>query len=217
MTDPVTWFVLAGLGAFHGLNPGMGWLFAVALALQRNSRGQIWRALPPIAIGHALSIGAFSIVVLLASAALPETPVRVAATVAIAGFAVFRIWRKKHLTWVGMQVGFRDLTVWSFLMASAHGAGLMLTPVLLGGGLVCAPGVETAWVGLLDDRLLATSLSAALGAVVVHTVAHLAVSAIIAVLVFEVLGVRVLRHAWFNIDRLWIGALLLAAATVSLR
>lgn len=206
--------MLAGLGAFHGLNPGMGWLFAVALALQRHSRSQIWRALPPIALGHALSIGVFSLIILVASAALPEAPLRLGAAAAVAIFALFRIWRKKHITWVGMQVGFRDLTVWSFLMATAHGAGLMLAPVLLGGGLLCVPGVDVEWAGLLDNRLLATSLNAAVGAVVIHTVAHLAVSALIAVLVFEFLGVRVLRQAWFNIDRLWIGALLLAAMTV---
>ena len=216
MTDPGSWWALAGLGAFHGLNPGMGWLFAVALALQRQSRTEIWRALPPIALGHALSIAIFATVMLMARAALPETALRAAAGLAIGGFAVFRIWRKKHLTWVGMQVGFRDLTLWSFLMATAHGAGLMLTPVLLGGGLVCAPGVEAAWAGLLDDRLLATSVSTGVAAVAVHTTAHLAISAVVAVVVFEALGVRVLRQAWFNIDRVWIAALLVAAVTVTM-
>jgi hypothetical protein len=217
MNDPGPWLALAGLGAFHGLNPGMGWLFAVALALQRKSRTEIWWSLPPIALGHALSIAIFAAVVLVARAALPETALRLAAGIAIGGFAVFRIWRRKHLTWVGMQVGFRDLTTWSFLMATAHGAGLMLSPVLLGGGLTCAPGIDAAWAGVLNDRLLASSTGAAVSAVFVHTVAHLAVSALIAVIVFEVLGVRVLRQAWFNIDRVWIAALLIAAVTVSVQ
>jgi hypothetical protein len=210
------WMMLVGLGTFHGLNPGMGWLFAVALALQRQAQGEIWRALPPIALGHALSIGAFSLLILALQTSVPETSLRIGAATVIAGFAVFRIWRKRHLTWVGMQVGFRDLTLWSFLMATAHGAGLMLAPVLLGGGLICAPGEGAMWAGMLGDQLLASSTGVALAAVLVHSAAHLTISALLALLVFHVFGVRVLRQAWFNMDRVWIVALFVAAGSVAL-
>ena len=197
-----SWITLVSLGAFHGLNPGMGWLFAVALGLQHRSRAAVWRALPPIALGHALSVGLFVAVAVGLRATLPEAHVRWIAAATIGGFAVFRIWRKKHLTWVGMRVGFFDLTLWSFLMASAHGAGLMLAPVILGNALC---GVGGGF----------TSMGAGLAAVAVHTTAHLLVATALAWLVYEIVGLRALRQAWFNIDRVWIGALLITAGIVA--
>lgn len=202
MPDLASWIALAGLGAFHGLNPGMGWLFAVALGLQQQSRAAVWRALPPIALGHALSIGLFVAAAIGLRTTLSEDALRWTAAALIGGFGLFRLWRRKHLTWVGMRVGFRDLTLWSFLMASAHGAGLMLAPVILG------------------NAICGTSLSAntpvgGLAAVAVHTTAHLLVATALAWLVFEIVGLRALRYAWFNIDRVWIVALLLTALLVA--
>lgn len=202
MPDLASWIALAGLGAFHGLNPGMGWLFAVALGLQQQSRAAVWRALPPIALGHALSIGLFVAAAIGLRTTLSEDALRWTAAALIGGFGLFRLWRRKHLTWVGMRVGFRDLTLWSFLMASAHGAGLMLAPVILG------------------NAICGTSLSAntpvgGLAAVAVHTTAHLLVATALAWLVFEIVGLRALRYAWFNIDRVWIAALLLTALLVA--
>ena len=199
------WVALAGLGAFHGLNPGMGWLFAVALGLQHQSRAAVWRALPPIALGHALSIGLVVAVVLGLRTTLPETALRWLAVVAIGGFALFRIWRKKHLTWVGMQVGFRDLTVWSFLMATAHGAGLMLAPLLIGNSALCGAGDGPALLG------------GGLATVTTHTAAHLIIAASLAWVVYEIVGVRVLRQAWFNVEYVWIASLLVTAGIVALR
>jgi hypothetical protein len=203
MDDLGGWIALAGLGAFHGLNPGMGWLFAVALGLQQQSRAAVWQALPPIALGHALSIGMMVALMLGLRATLPEAQLRWIAALAIGGFALFRIWRKKHLTWVGMQVGFRDLTLWSFLMASAHGAGLMLAPLLLGDNPLCGAGDS------------ANVLGGGVATVAVHTVAHLAIAATLACVVYEVVGLRILRQAWFNIDRVWIGSLLITAGIVA--
>ena len=203
MDEVGRWVALAGLGAFHGLNPGMGWLFAVALGLQQQSRIAVWRALPPIALGHALSIGLMVALILGLRTTLPETPLRWIAAVAIGGFALFRIWRKKHFTWVGMRVGFRDLTLWSFLMASAHGAGLMLAPLLLGENPLCGAG---------DGGTL---LKGGFTMVAVHTAAHLVIAATLAWLVYEIVGLRILRQAWFNIDHVWIGALLITAAVVA--
>jgi hypothetical protein len=126
------WLALFGLGAYHGINPGMGWLFAVALGLQEKRRRAVLAALPPIALGHALSVGVVLLVLWVARASVPALPLRVGAAAILFGFGLFRLVRSRHPAWVGMRVGFRDLTLWSFVMATAHGAGLMLVPILLG-------------------------------------------------------------------------------------
>jgi len=129
------WLALFALGAYHGLNPGMGWLFAVALGLQEKSGRAVLRALPPIALGHLISIGLVVLAVELAQPRLPHWALRLLTAAILLAFGLFRLIRARHPRWgqsVGMRVGFRDLTLWSFLMASAHGAGLMLAPILLG-------------------------------------------------------------------------------------
>src|SRR5881397_515241 len=116
---------------FHGINPAMGWLFAVALGLQEQRRAAVVRALPPIVLGHALSIGIIIAVVLLARLTLPHRTLKIAAAAILFAFGLYRLLRSRHTNWVGMRVGFGDLTLWSFIMASAHGAGLMLVPFFL--------------------------------------------------------------------------------------
>src|SRR6185295_17318178 len=131
MSELWPWLALFGLGAYHGINPAMGWLFAVALGLQEKSRRAVLNAIPPIALGHALSIAVVVGIVWLAQAAVPERALRYAAAAILFGFGLFRLLRSRHPKWVGMRVGFRDLVLWSFVMTSAHGAGLMLLPVLM--------------------------------------------------------------------------------------
>src|SRR3954469_23314081 len=116
---------------FHGINPAMGWLFAVALGLQEQRRAAVFRALPPIVLGHALSIGIVTAVLLLARVTVPPRTLKIAAAAIIFGFGLYRLLRSRHPNWVGMQVGFGDLTLWSFIMASAQGTGLMLVPFFL--------------------------------------------------------------------------------------
>jgi hypothetical protein len=125
------WVVLLVLGAFHGLNPGMGWLFAVALGLQERRRATVFRALVPIALGHALSITAVLVVIGGIQVVVPERVVHYVSAAVLGVFGLYRLIRSRHPRWVGMRVDFKDLVLWSFLMASAHGAGLMLVPILL--------------------------------------------------------------------------------------
>ena len=198
------WFAL--LGAFHGLNPAMGWLFAVALGLQERHAAGVLRALPPIALGHAASVAVVLAVVIAAQLAVPLAAVRVAGGVALLLFGAYRLVRRgRHPRWVGMRVGFRDLTLWSFLMSSAHGAGLMLVPVLLGGAAAAAMP-EHAGAAAPASRAAGAGL-AALG---VHTAALLAVMGAVALLVYRVLGLGLLRRAWINVDLLWTITLLTA-------
>src|SRR5262245_35587936 len=115
------WQALVFLGAYHGINPGMGWLFAVALGLQQGRARGVWRALPPIAVGHALSVGSVLVTVGLAQFVVPPATLTVLVAGLLISMGLYRLWRHRHPRFGGMQVGFRDLTVWSFLMASAHG------------------------------------------------------------------------------------------------
>ena len=202
------WLVLVGLGAFHGINPGMGWLFAVALGLQEKSQRAVRRALLPIALGHALSIGVVVLVVGLLQAVLPEQVMRYLCAALLGVFGLWRLVRARHPRWVGMRVGFRDLMLWSFLMASAHGAGLMLVPLLLQW-----PAPEASHVRLMAalwPQAAVTSPALVLAAVSVHTLSLFLVTSAVALLVYEKLGAAFLRHAWFNLDVLWAAALFMA-------
>jgi hypothetical protein len=208
MNELWPWLSLALLGAFHGLNPGMGWLFAVALGLQERSRTAVYGAFAPIALGHMLSIAVVVVLVTLAQNAITPGVLRLASAAVLMLFGLYKLARAAHPRWVGMRVNFGDLTAWSFLMASAHGAGLMLTPILLELPPAAAVSGHAAHAG----HLLAAGAAPALpyaetAAVVLHTLAMFAAMAAVAVLVYEKLGTSILRRAWLNLDRLWAFAL----------
>jgi hypothetical protein len=217
MSDLWPWLTLFALGAYHGINPGMGWLFAVALGMQEKSRRAVLAAIPPIALGHALSIGVVVGLLWLAQASLPAKALRYGAAAILFGFGIYRLIRSRHLKWVGMRVGFRDLTLWSFLMASAHGAGLMLVPILLGWSYTEHSGHPEHMSHA--DHLQMPNLSGPLtwlAAVGVHSTGHLVVAVLIALLVYEKLGLALLRRAWFNLDLLWMIALMMSGALILL-
>jgi hypothetical protein len=167
------WLTLAGLGAYHGVNPAMGWLFAVSRGMQERSRRAVLRSL--------LSFGVFRFV-------KPHA----------------------HFRWTSMRVTDRELTLWSFLMSTAHGAGLMVAPVLVGlQGSLDRSGArahDQADLGVLSAPLGVGAIGISL-----HVLAMLAVMGVVAVLVYDRLGLKVLRTAWLNTDRLWAGAFVLAA------
>lgn len=214
MSTAWPWLTLFGLGAYHGINPGMGWLFAVALGLQEKGRRGVLRAIPPVALGHALSIGIVVGLFWLARASIPERPLRYGAAAILFSFAIFRLVRSRHPKWVGMRVGFRDLTLWSFLMASAHGAGLMLVPVLLVWPGSSGTGLHGHAGHVFNGGHFAMMHASGTGnplqwlaAVGMHTAGFLSVATVIALLVYEKLGVAILRRAWFNLDLIWLIAL----------
>ncbi len=194
------WATLALLGAYHGANPGMGWLFAVALGLQDRSGRAVVRALPPIALGHALSVGLCVVIFGYGLAAIPTWALRWGTAVLLVGFGIFKLVRPRHPRWVGMRVGFRDLTLWSFLMATAHGAGLMILPVFLfrDGEAPCHGSGCHKVAGLT-----LSNWSTYLAAVGLHTTAMFVVAGGIALLVYYKFGVAILRQTWFNLDKLW--------------
>jgi hypothetical protein len=197
MTASWPWLVIAGLGVYHGLNPAMGWLFAVALGLHRKSRAVVLQSLVPIALGHAAAIGVVAAAVVALGAAIDPALLQRAAGIALILWALYHLfYGSRHRVRVGMQAGFAGLLLWSFLMAGAHGAGLMLVPALIP---LCLAGPA--------GGALSSSLPASLAAVVLHTAAMLTVTGAIAVAVYEWIGVAFLRRGWINLDRLWVLAL----------
>ena len=202
LTSTAFWLMLL-LGAYHGLNPGMGWLFAVALGMQEQKGSAVARSLVPIALGHALAIGSVVLIALFLGMTLPLTVIRYFVAAILVGLGIFSLVRHWHPRWVRMQVGFRDLTVWSFLMASAHGAGLMVVPVLLGSTTAQACG------RMGGHNHMASTISPLAGmlATGVHTAAYLAVTGLIAWVVYRKVGLALLRKAWVNFDLVWAAAL----------
>src|SRR5918999_2499531 len=139
-TTSSSWAMLIALGAFHGINPGMGWLFAVALGLQERRRGAVFRALLPLGAGHALAVAGSVGIALAIGAVVPIHALRWPIAGALVSLGVMRFFRHRHPRWVRMRVGMGALTVWSFLMATAHGAGLMVVPVFVGMSMADGTG-----------------------------------------------------------------------------
>jgi hypothetical protein len=191
LTGSWPWLALVGLGMFHGLNPGMGWLFAVALGMHRKSRASVLLALPPIALGHAVSIGIVAGAVLLLGVAIDTSALRTGAGMILIAWAIYHwLYGHRHRVRIGMTTGFAGLVLWSFLMASAHGAGLMLVPALIP---LCI-GQPTVGEG---------SLWISIAAVGVHTLATLLMTGAVAIFVYDWLGLELLRRSWINFDVLW--------------
>jgi hypothetical protein len=202
---------LVGLGAFHGLNPAMGWLFAVARGMQERSRAVLLRSLPPIAAGHLASVAIVAAVVSATESVVAANVVGIVGGLVLVAFGLWRLLSERHFRWAGMRLSTGQLAGWSFLMSSAHGAGLMLLPVLttttvhahMAHMAPTAPAAGTPGAAL-------TGLAAA----GVHTVAMFTVMAICAILVYEFVGVGVLRRAWFNMDKVWAGVMVGAGALI---
>jgi hypothetical protein len=259
MSELWPWITLALLGAYHGINPGMGWLFAVSLGLQERSRKAVVKAFAPIATGHFISIAAVvALAAALRSSVRPEV-LRYVGAAALIGFGIYKLVAPmSHPRWVGMRVGSRQLALWSFLMATAHGAGLMVVPVVL--KMDPKPAAETVVEASSPVQAQTVSLEAkttppchvdpvakgpgvdgkvgqlatppkpdagpschaqisrmageggsgmlsAMAGVGLHTLAMFLVMAGIALVVYERIGLKILRTAWINLDLLWAAAL----------
>src|SRR5687768_13873151 len=214
------WLSLLVLGAAHGINPAMGWLFAVGRGLQERDRRAVWRALGPLALGHAVSIAVTVLLAITLGQVLPVRWLRWIVAAALLAAGVDGLVRHRHVRLGGMRVSARELATWSFLMASVHGAGLMVLPFVLGAaasrpsaalhhhhamGLVGdqARSLVVAGIGVVDPIGVTAPL--------IHTLGYLAVTAALAVVVYEKVGLRILRRAWINLNVLWAAALIAAA------
>jgi hypothetical protein len=189
---------MIGFGAYHGFNPAMGWLFALSLGLQQKSSRAIWSALVPIAAGHAASVGIVAGLVYAGAHLVPLRPLRIGTACLLLAFGVYKLLNYyRHPRWVGMKVSLGDLFGWSFLMATAHGAGLMVAPALVG----VTHGHDSHGMHLTPGPSL-------LFAVSLHTLVMLVVMGLIAWIVYRKFSLAVLRNHWINFDLIWAVALL---------
>jgi hypothetical protein len=214
MTHNWPWLALVILGGYHGLNPAMGWLFALSLGLQEKRRSAVVSALLPIALGHAAAITLALLALRFMQHFLPMNVLKWGVALFLFTLGIYRLFRANHPRGAGMRVGKRDLFVWSFLMASAHGAGLMLLPVLMAQPM---SGMSHSMAAGSTGMLSSLSASAIGFAVLIHTASMLAVAGVLALVFFETyekVGLRLLRHTWLNFDLLWAIALLLAGCMV---
>jgi hypothetical protein len=196
------WPALFLLGAYHGINPGMGWLFAVARGMQEHRARAVAWSLPPIALGHALAIAVVVLIAELAQVVLPMQYIRIGVAIALVGQGAYKLIRSRHFRWGGMQVGFCDLTIWSFLMASAHGAGLMVLPVMFAG-----PHAH---------HQMTAGASGGVWATFIHTLGYFTMTAVAALLVYQKFGLAMLRRSWFNLDLIWAIALVVTGVVALL-
>jgi hypothetical protein len=214
---------MMAFGAYHGLNPGMGWLFALSLGLQRRSDRAIWSSLLPIAAGHAFSLLAVALLVIVSANFISASMLEIGTALVLIGFGVYKIFNYyRHPRWVGMQVGMRDLTWWSFLMATAHGAGLMIAPLVLTMTLPSA-GMDMSSTAMAGDHMahhhhhmsMGPDLGITLG-ILAHTLAMLVVMALVAWFVYKRFGLQILRSHWINFDLIWAAALLIVGVVALL-
>jgi hypothetical protein len=200
------WLALVGLGLFHGVNPAMGWLFAVALGLHRHSQNVVLLSLVPIALGHAASVALVVAAVLALGRVVDHAILTRLAAVALIGWALWHaLYGHRQRVRVGMTTGLLGLALWSFLMASAHGAGLMLIPVLIPLCLAGAPAQALTATG---------SIGIAAAALGVHTATMLATIAAIALIAYRWVGVAFLRRGWINLDLVWVAALIVCGVAL---
>jgi hypothetical protein len=194
------WLILIALGAFHGLNPAMGWLFAVALGLYRQSRNVVLISLIPIALGHAAAIAVVVYAVIGLGAAIDQRAFRIVSGVLLIAWGLYHfVYGHRHRLRIGLSTGLVGLAAWSFVMATAHGAGMMLIPVLMplaqgGEHAHHMPITHSLWVGSL--------------VVLVHSLAMLVTTGIVALSVYQWVGLDFLRRGWINLDLVWTAALI---------
>jgi hypothetical protein len=211
------WTSIALLGTLHGVNPAMGWLFAVSLGLQAQRRGAVWSALAPLALGHALAVATALAAAAVLGVILPLAWVKWIAAAALAVIGVLHLPSHVHPRWRlgGMCVGPRQLCTWSFFVSSAHGAGVMVVPFVLRAGAHGAdPHAQPVTAHAMHLASVAPTGGEVAGilATLLHTAAYLAASGMIAWLVYEKFGLRLLRRAWINLDVIWAFALIATAA-----
>ena len=212
------WVSLLVLGAVHGINPAMGWLFAVARGLQERNRRALWRALAPLAVGHGLAIAAAIAAAATLGRMAPPSMLRWIVAAALLAVGLDGLRRHRHVQLKGMRVSGRELATWSFLMASAHGAGLMVLPFMLGATVPMPAGAvhdhATSSLPGAHDAVWASFGgvdAVTIVAPLVHTLGYTVTTVVLASVVYERIGVQVLRRGWINFDLIWGVAMVVAA------
>lgn len=208
-TIAALWWAVVASGIYHGVNPGMGWPLAVSAALLDRKRGSLYGALLALAAGHLLAM----VAILLPFTALLflvewQRGIRIGAACLVLGLGVYLLFNRRHPRFLA-RVPPSRLALWSFLAATAHGAGLMLVPIYLGicGTAETDAGHEAA-AGLMSGNAMVAVMVAT-----VHTLSMMFSGGVLAVGTYHWLGLRFLSRTWFNLDLLWALSLIIVGAT----
>jgi len=211
LSTTALWLTVVALGVYHGLNPAMGWPLAVANGMTERSAGAVFATLLPLGGGHFMAIA----VALAPFAWLGwylewSRAIRIGAGAVVLLFGVFKLVHRRHPRALA-RIAPHRLVWWSFLMATAHGAGLMLVPFML--GLCAAPGAGGIGHAAVMDSLTGASAGTAMLVALAHALASLLAGIAMAWVVYRYVGLRFLRRAWLNLDAVWGASLVLAGGT----
>jgi hypothetical protein len=207
-TTASLWFAVVASGLYHGVNPGMGWPLAVSAGLMGRGRRDVVAALAPLAAGHLVSMLVILLPFALMTAVLDwQREIRISASAAVITFGVFRLVTRRHPRALA-RIRPTQLALWSFAIATAHGAGLMLLPIYL--GLCSSEELDKAHQA--SSILMVQSSATAVLVSLVHTISMVTAGGVIALLVYSWLGLKFLSRSWFNLDFLWAISLILIGA-----
>jgi len=202
------WLAVVASGLYHGVNPGMGWPLAVSAGLMARSARALVGALWPLMVGHLLAM----CVVILPFALLValvewQHHIQSGASLLVIGFGLFRLVNRRHPRGLA-RIRPTQLGLWSFAVAIAHGAGLMLVPIYL--GLCRAADLDKGHEAA--GALIHANLGMAVLVSVVHAVAMITAGGCLAWLVYRYLGLKFVSRSWFNLDATWAFSLVLVGA-----
>lgn len=201
------WLALVASGLYHGVNPGMGWPLAVSAGLMDKSPRALFRALWALAAGHLLAtflvLLPFAFLLVLAEW---QRSIQISASLLVIGFGVYRLIEHRHPRALA-RIPPTQLALWSFAVAIAHGAALMLVPIYL--GLCQALELDA---GHEAGALMKASLGMAVLVSLVHVAAMVSAGGSLAWLVYRYLGLRFISRSWFNLDAVWATSLVLVGA-----
>lgn len=202
------WFAVVVSGVYHGVSPGMGWPLAVSAGLMDRSARALVAALWPLSIGHLLAVLLIVLpFALLAALVEWQRQIQIGASLLVIAFGVFRLVNRRHPRALA-RIRPTQLGLWSFVVAIAHGAGLMLVPIYLG---LCRV-TETDSGHTAASVLIGANLGTAVLVALVHTAAMIAAGGLCAWLVYRYLGLRFVSRSWFNLDAVWAASLILVGA-----
>jgi hypothetical protein len=191
----------------------MGWPLAVSAGMMEKSSRALFAALCPLWLGHLIAV----LLVILPFALLVsliewQRQIRFGASILVIGFGVFRLLNRHHPRALA-RIRPTQLGLWSFAVAIAHGAGLMLVPIYLG---LCKAGDfdigHEAAARLMNANLGMANLGMAMLVSVAHSAAMIAAGGCAAWLVYRYLGLKFVARSWFNLDAVWAISLILVGA-----
>ena len=200
------WLTVVASGIYHGMNPGMGWPLAVSAGLMERSSRALVAALWPLTVGHLLAMLLVILPLSLLMALVQwQRQIQIGTSLVVIGFGIFRLVNRRHPRMLA-RIRPTQLGLWSFAIAIAHGAGLMLVPIYLG---LCRAADQDRGH---DAAGIDSNLEMAVLVSFVHSAAMIAAGGFLAWLVYRYLGLKFVSRSWFNLDATWAFSLILVGA-----